>query len=67
MVQQSSSDDSSSDSDDEMRSRLMETVVTVEQIKRDEKKKGFGSNQSNNYPGVLNTYMGNRPKRKIRI
>jgi len=49
MVQQSSSDDSSSDSDDEMRSRLMETVVTVEQIKRDEKKKGFGFSHSNNF------------------
>lgn len=47
MVQQSSSDDSSSDSDDEMRSRLMETVVTVEQIQKDEKKKGFGFSQSN--------------------
>ena len=52
MVQQSSSDDSSSDSDDEMRSRLMETVVTVEQIKKDEKKKGFGFSQSNNLPNV---------------
>ena len=42
MAQSSSSDDSSSDSDDEMRSRLLETVVTVEQIKKDGKKKGFG-------------------------
>ena len=42
MAQPSSSDDSSSDSDDEMRSRLLETVVTVEQIKKDGKKKGFG-------------------------
>merc|ERR1719309_706893 len=36
----SSTDDSSSDSDDEMRLRLMETVVTVDQIKNEKQKEG---------------------------
>ena len=48
----SSTDDSSSDSDDEMRLRLMETVVTVDQI-NNEKQKGTGSSSTNQITQIV--------------